>query len=246
MAELNEQEQKVLATLPAGLAALTTALAAVGGLTGGIARMFRNNATLAVVVLLLMIGAVLLALLAQLIQEQWTWLARGFVAAGILCFVASLAGGMWMAVDTAQETDRPNLSAELDQGDDGQWFLKGTASTSGLEASGSLQVYLYAYSSGDGSVRTKLASASVGPNAEGVATQSFNIPIPDDRDYVSLVATAAVGEEARFCNGTPIQISAKLNEETVTVEEDEGNNACVVLRPPPAGAAKAGGAARTD
>lgn len=234
MAELNANEEKVVAMLPAGLAALTTALAAVGGLTGGIARMFRNNPDLAIGVLLLMVGAVLVALVAQFIVGWHASGARALVALGILCFVTSLAGGMWMAVDTAKETDRPNLSAELTKTSDGRWTIKGTASASGLRASGSLQVYLYGYPASDSGARTKLASASAGPNAEGIATQAFNVPLPVDQEYVSFVVTAAVGEEARFCDGAPIQISARLNEVGVPVaEQDAGNSACVVLRPPP-------------
>ncbi|MFE3998076.1 hypothetical protein ACFX43_04655 [Nocardioides sp. YIM B13467] len=234
MDDLNDDELKLITFLPAGLVVLTTALTAVGGLTGGIARMFRNSSTLAVVVLLVMLLAVLCALLAQLTKGWKAGLTRGLLVAGVLLFVLSLGGGMYMAVDTAKNTDRPNLSAGLTKAEDGQWTLEGTASASGLKASGSLLVYIYAYPTGDDVVRTKLSSAHTGPNAEGVATATFNVPLPSDQEYVSYVVTAAVGDEARFCEGEPIQVSAKLNEVDVPGKRDYGeNNACVVLRPPP-------------
>jgi hypothetical protein len=224
--------EKVLELLPTGLTILTTALAAVGGLTGGIARMFRNNPDTASRVFVAIVLAIGLALVAQFIGPglRFRWVSVSLVLASIALFSVALGDALLMAVHTANVTDRPSLNAELEQSADGLWFIRGDASASGLTADGSLQVYVYAYPA-NGTVRTQLLQVTAGPDGDGVATQEFAVPAPSGAEYQSIVLTAAVGEKVRYCDGKPLQVGAKFTENNVA--EDEGNNSCMVLRPPP-------------
>lgn len=220
---------KLLEFLPTSLAVVTGALTAVGGLTGGIARMFRNNPTMALVTLLLAVAAILLALFARFHQDPRS--ANRLLAAAMIAFAISLSASMYLAVDTAKVTDRPSLSAELTQTGAGDWTLEGSASASGLKASGSMQVYIYAIPRGDDEPRTQLFFVTAGPTSDGVAVQKFSVPVPTSRSYRSFVVTAALGDEVRYCDGTPLKVSAGLKSDKLE-DREIGRNACLTVRPP--------------
>jgi hypothetical protein len=251
---------KLFVYLPAGLTALTAAMGAVGGLTGGIPRMLRNDPVQARWTLALVVASVGLALLAQLLhgvgdapggrEEQhqhgrlrgaWRWTSRRsnlktlLVSMSILLFTGSLAFGTVMAVASASTTDRPSLSAELSRASDGHWVLKGTAGASGLKASDALAVYVYAYPVDEDEDQVRLLKMRAGSNADGVASHSFTVPLPTDRPYRSFVVTASV-TWMRYCDGTPIYVSAKLNaspRDDLDDDEADITTSCMVLLPPP-------------
>lgn len=230
----DELDDKVLAFLPTGLTVLVSTLAIVGGLTGGIARMFRNNAELAsgsFIAVTIAIGCALAGYLLSAMQH--TYPARIAAAVGIGLFVIGLAGGLFTAVATAGIEDRPRLSASFTIEDD-QWLVEGSVSASGFRATETIHTYVYAYmrsrDPGRSPKRINLLRASAGPDAEGVAQQDFVVPVPTDQEIVSLVVTASVDGE-RFCDGRPVSVSALFNE-TQPKFRDAGSNACVVLRPP--------------
>ena len=191
---LNEDpgRDKLLEYLPTGLTVLTTGLATIGGLTGGIARMLRNNPGLSLVTLLAASCAILAALLAQVWRRDLRT-SRLLVVVSILLFVASVSLGSWLAVDTASARDRPSLSAKLSTTADGEWAIEGAAAASGLAARDSLQLFIYAIPESS-APRSKLFFVTAGPNAEGVASQNLSAPLPRDQVYRSIVVTAAVGD----------------------------------------------------
>jgi len=222
---------KLLDNLPTSLAVLTTALAAFGGLTGGIARMLRNNPVWSLITLLTAVGAVLTALLAQYWRAAHPHRSRGLIVTSILLFVGAVSFGCWLAVDTAGKRDRPGLTAKLSQSNTGAWSIEGTAAASGLAARDSVRLFIYAIPRNDAKTRTKLYFVTAGPNAEGVASQTFSVPLPKGRAYRSIVVTAAVGAHPRWCDGTAIEINAGLDV-SAQKEAVEGTNACIVVQPP--------------
>lgn len=228
--QVDASRSKLLEYLPTSLAVLTASLGAIGGLTGGIARMFRNNPDLALLTLSLAIAAILAALLAQFWHRN-TRRSSILVAAAILLFVGSVALGSYLAVDTARVTDRPSLTARLTQTPTAGWAIEGTAGASGLAAGGSLQLFIYAIPE-NAEKRSKLLFVTAGPNAEGVASQTFSVPLPTDMSYRSIVVTAALGDQPRWCDGTALVLTAGLK---VTTPDDpvDGKNACVIVKPPP-------------
>src|SRR5688500_12522430 len=74
----SEGSRSLLDYLPAALAVITGLLGAVGGLTGGIARMLRNNPGAALATLFAGVAAIILALAAQGLRRRPHW-ARGLV-----------------------------------------------------------------------------------------------------------------------------------------------------------------------
>lgn len=93
-----------------------------------------------------------------------------------------------------------------------------------------MQVYIYAIPEDVDVPRTQLFFVTAGPNADGTVEQDFSIPVPDG-NYQSFVVTAALGDEVRYCDGTPLRVTAGLNVDTLE-DRDIGRNACVTLRPP--------------
>jgi hypothetical protein len=226
----DSSRDKLVEYLPTALTAVTTALAAIGGLTGGIARMLRNNPALSLITLLAAVAAILAALLAQ----YWRGRPRVFrtlIIASIALFIGAVALGCWLAVDTVGERDRPGLTAKLTQNDAGAWSIEGTAAASGLAARDSLQVFIYAIPPNETQPRPKLYFVTAGPNADGTASQTFSVPLPDKRNVRSIVVTAAVGDYPRWCDGTALDVSAGLNVSSQD-EPVEGKNACIVVLPP--------------
>src|SRR5688572_16792549 len=122
--------EKVLELLPTGLTILTTALAAVGGLTGGLAPTVRNDPDAASRVFVVIVLAVGLALVAQFMGPgvRLRWVSVSLVLGSIALFSVALGDALLMAVHTANVTDRPSLNAELEQSTDGLWFVRGDAS----------------------------------------------------------------------------------------------------------------------
>jgi hypothetical protein len=226
-----ETNARILELLPSSLALLIAALGTVGGLTGGISRVFRNNPALGLVCLLFAIVAILLAVLPR-VAHHHRWVTPSLVTFSLLSFVLATGLGLYLAVDTAQETDRPNLSANLVETPSGQWILEGSASASGLAADGSMQVYIYAIPEDRDQPRSQLFFVTAGPGSDGVARQTFSVPLPGDRAYDSFVVTAALGDEVRYCNGTALNVSAGLRTETLA-DTDIRRNACLAVNPPP-------------
>ena len=221
--------EKLEAVLPTSLAVVTGLLTTLGGVTGGYARMFRNQPFLAYVTLGLAIAAIVLALTAQLLGREPLRRHRWLMAVSLSAFSASLLMGTVLAVETAGQGDRPGLTAKLTQSASGTWFLEGTATASGMEADGSLRVFIYAKAAGRGQPITELFHVTAGPNSEGVARQPFTVPLPAGA-HRSFVVTAAVDGEVRWCNGVRVEIGSNLT--PVSDPSNEGDNSCAVVLPP--------------
>jgi hypothetical protein len=134
---------KAVTWMSSGLVLLTASLGAVGGLTGGIARMFRNSDAGQIQFAL---GFVLLGVLVAVVSglpgvKLWSvvLLAASMVLFGIGTYMA-----LNLMVASSRVQDRPALSAQLTYSDDAGWVLKVQSSSSGLEADDQLQVIVYA------------------------------------------------------------------------------------------------------
>jgi hypothetical protein len=227
--EETRERNRLLEVLPASLAVMVALLGAVGGVTGGISRMVRNNPELALATLVLAIVAVLFAVL-SLLPHRLIWAAGVLVPLSLVAFALSLGTGVWLAVDTTNEADRPSLAVKVVQTRAGVWTLRGTAAASGLPADGSMQIYVYALPEDEDESRSQLFYVTAGPDAAGVARQAFRLPLPDDRAYRSFVVTAALGDKVRYCDGTPLSIGAGLD--PTTLDNGDGQNACLSVMPP--------------
>jgi hypothetical protein len=222
--------------LAGGLVAVTTLLTTLGGLTGGLARMIRNNQHDAKAVFLVAFAAVVLALVAQVASKAngMVWLKLAVLAVSTILFSVSTIWGIGLAVDNSTIEDRPSLSAQLVSTDAGLWAIKGSASTSGLRADERMQVLVYAYSEEDGVFApARLFYAAAGPNADGVATETFEVPVPA-RAFDAFAVTANIGDLPRDCRGNAYQA---VNDPTaLTLSRDFESaiqNSCLTFTPPP-------------
>jgi hypothetical protein len=134
--------EKAATWLTGGLVLFTTSLAAFGGLTGGIARMFRNsgNVWISVAILLVLLG-VLLAVVT--LTSPWKWLSVVLLVLSTVLFGAGVYKSLDLMVGSSRIQDRPALSAQL-SGTESGWVIKVQASSSGLGAHDQLQVLVYA------------------------------------------------------------------------------------------------------
>lgn len=245
--------------LAAGLTTLTASLAAVGGLTGGIARIFRNHspwgASLPFILVLL---GVLAALLVAVFQVKGTgepaaWV-RWVLGVAVGLSLAGVFVAVYLIASTVSIEDRPTLSADLVEGSSGAWTLKGAAVSSGLGADAKIQVYLYALPTdteecepSDGSTKgglkvtmdaacgRRLFYGTTGPDVDGVARQTFSVPLPDGKDLQSFVLTATLGNVPRTCEGTPLRVATNLDLQTPPMAlqaQERRTTACITFLPP--------------
>ncbi len=238
----SDATDKASTALGAGLALFTASLGAVGGLTGGVARMFRNGShVLVVVAFALVLLSVLLAVLARLWGRG---VAAVMLTAGLLAFGFGSFIGVEQMVKSAKTLDRPALAAQMVRVDDG-WVLKVQAGSSGLRATDQLQVLVYGQTaqlapqvsptpsgvSGQGAGGSPPASpsagspspaptvsaaphldgirmfyAQAGPNADGIATETVEIPFPVNQGIHTIVVTANLGDYPRDCEGKLVNV----------------------------------------
>jgi hypothetical protein len=155
--------------LSGGLVLLTVTLTAVGGATGGIARMFRNSDNLYISgALALVLCGVLLAVCANLPdrnaaseekKKRNVFVAALSLGVSMVAFGLGLFWTLNLMINTTQEDDRPTLNGQLVVDENAGWQLKIQASASGLRAEDRLQVLVYGQ-----------PQAGQGPNPSGAAS----------------------------------------------------------------------------
>ncbi|MQA24686.1 MAG: hypothetical protein GEU94_04275 [Micromonosporaceae bacterium] len=263
-----ETVDKASTTMSGGLVLFTASLGAIGGLSGGVARMFRNGDQAVIKWAFgLILASVVLAVFARLWRHVWAMV--GILTLSMVSFGFGAFLGMDQMVDSVSTQDRPSLAAQLAKSGKAEWMLKVQASSSGLTANDELQLLVYAQpASGipaptDGGIAVstpeppspdqsagpplsptlvpagqlkgdRLFFAQSGPNADGVATQTVEVPIPTGPGYQTLVVTANLGDFPRDCEGTPINV--RKDTELLVPSEAPGKRAptlsCVTLAVP--------------
>lgn len=155
---------------------LTTTLAAVGGVTGGIARMFRNSGDLEIfAALALVLVGVLLAVCSQLPDRKKNpWIPVWFLVPSIMAFGVGIFWSIGLMVNATQKQDRPTLNGQLVADANAGWLLKIQATASGLRADDQLQVLVYEQPKGGVKAKppTPLPSVQALPSASATETTS--------------------------------------------------------------------------
>jgi len=223
--------------LSGGFVVLTTLLTAVGSYTGGVARILRNDGSLMVLVFLMVFVSVVLAVVAGELAKSptstYTWSKGLALIASIALFLVAMVLALQAAVSSTTATDRPAVTAQLAANDVRVWTVKGTATTNGLKTGQQMQVLVYGVPS-DGGAPVRIYFATVGPNADGVASESFDSPLPA-RELDAIVVTASGGTLPRDCaNRTAFYAQSNTVDLTETTSfADDYGNACVTLAWPP-------------
>jgi hypothetical protein len=261
---------KAATALAAGLTGLTASLGAVGGLTGGIARMFRNSGFWSILLAVALV-------LASVAIATTVRLATSKTAAHLLVLFSTIlfgTGAFWsmsLMVAASRTQDRPTLSAQLVQLPGKTYMLKVQTSSSGLDANDQLQLLVYAQPgprakvpgnspTPSGSLASAPTSAPMdratvrpsrvpaprldgirlffsqaGPNIDGVASQSIEVPIPAGSAYDTIIITASLGEVPRDCEGTTVNV--RYNTELLVPPADPSRRdttlSCVTVARPP-------------
>jgi hypothetical protein len=226
-----------------GLALLITALGAFAGLTGGVARMLRNQPVASPFAIGLVVVAIFLALASKVMWTRWLLLAAA---------LATTVGIVWaltLMVNTTSGTDLPQAAAKFSEIKTGGLLLSGTVSATSMKSNAPLQVVVYEQPEA-GAVR-RLYFGATGADQEGSAKQSFEIIIPFVPDGVAAyVVSASISETPRTCDQSRfIYVANHADDDTPPTaparrapkdSRDERvfdvNSACLVLEPPvPAG-----------
>jgi hypothetical protein len=232
---LNRLAQLALALIPAFIAAL----AAIGGATGGLARLLRDQTSVAVAAMGLVLLSLAFAALARGVSTSRTpgpsGVAPGLVVrpvvkaallfgSGLLLFT-----GLFIAV-TAQigvmgTSQAPQISGSVTvRGKD--VVVSGQINASGVRSVDRITIYSYQTNDDADSVdMPQLYQSSSGPDANGVVDVPLELVVHNGPGWPQLVViTAVLGEEKRTCDGRPVDPT----QGDVAVQKV----ACLVLRLP--------------
>lgn len=213
---LNGLAKIVLAIVPA----LTVALAAVGGATGGLARLFRDQTGAARgAVALIFLSFVLAALATR------TAAAAGSVApatssrrigakavlllASTALFVAGVAWAFDAQISVMGRGQAPLVTGSVTPGPAGA-SLDAHVLATGVKSNSRVVVFAFQSSDEHGdrnSRKLPLYYSKSGPDADGRVDISVlaDVPDPDMSQYPYLFVTAVLGEEQRDCDGVLIE-----------------------------------------
>jgi hypothetical protein len=232
---LNRLAQLALALIPAFIAAL----AAIGGATGGLARLLRDQTGVAVVAMGLVLLSLAFAALARGVTTSRTSSPQGsssglvvrpavkavlLLGSGLLLFA-----GLFVAV-TAQigvmgTSQAPQISGGV--GHDGNdVVVDGHVKASGVRSVDRITIYSYQTDEdADSADKPQLYQSSSGPDADGVVDVALKLVVHNGNGWPRLVViTAVLGEDKRNCDGRPVQAGA--------ASTDVRRVACLVLRLP--------------
>jgi hypothetical protein len=196
----------VLAAVPA----LTVALAAVGGATGGLARLFRDQTTVARLAIGLVFLSFLLAALASR-AAAGSLVSRRAGPRGLLLLLSTAAFivGAALAFDAQIAVlgtgQAPVVTGSVAPTSAGSTLTARVLAT-GVQADRRVVVFAFESSDDHGDVashKVPLYYSKTGPDADGrVAVDvSAALPAADAQQYPYVFVTAVLGEEQRDCDG---------------------------------------------
>jgi hypothetical protein len=231
---LNKLAMLALGLIPAFIAAL----AAIGGATGGLARLLRDETEVAVVAMGLILVSLAFAALARGVSTTRTPGRDGsaphlvvrpavkgvlLLGSGVLLFA-----GLFVAV-TAQigvmgTSQAPQISGSVEnRGND--VVVEGRVKASGVRSVD--RITIYSYQTDDDAVTAgapELYQSSSGPDANGAVDVPLRLVVHNGPNWPRLVViTAVLGEDNRNCDGQPVQPGGVSDVRKV---------ACIVLRLP--------------
>lgn len=231
--------------LSAGIVALTGLITAGGAYTGGVTRILRNDPDLLGIAVLCVFAAVVFAMLAIGINHHsriWKLEGRSIpvlrlalLATSIGSFLGAMLVAMLAATYSAAGNDRPSLSAQLVPNEMGGWSVTGQAGAGGMRYEQRMQVLVYGVLP-DTETPQRIFFATIGPDPDGAASESFEAPLPH-RKYEAIVVTANHGKLPRDCGSYTAFYAEK---DTVNLQpaaeidiDSDREATCLTLMPPP-------------
>jgi len=233
-AMVNGLAQLSFAIIPAFVAAL----AAIGGATGGLARLFRDETQAATLALALILLSLALTAWARGVgssvsatgsRSASSLANRWRIKAGLLFLsIAVLFTGLFIAVraqiGVMGTSQAPQVFGNVQRAAT-EYMFEGGVKASGVRSRD--RITIYAYQTMDEEIsanQPQLLHSSIGPDANGVVDIPLRIPVPTDDVGALIVVTAVLGEENRNCEG---QLAGQ---DAASV--DTRRVACLVLRLP--------------
>ena len=219
--------------------AFVAALAAIGGATGGLARLFRDQTSAATLAIALILLSLALAATARGIGSSSS--SRGSRSAGagpsrlrtkaglLFLSIAVLFVGLFIAIraqiGVMGTSQAPQVFGNVQKADT-DWQFVGGVKASGVRSRDRITIYSYQTTDAEVSAnRPALLHSSIGPDANGVVDIPLEIPVGSQAWGGPLVVvTAVLGEENRNCEG---QVAGQ---DAASV--DTARVACLVLRLP--------------
>jgi hypothetical protein len=248
--QLNRLSKVVLAAVPA----LTVALAAVGSATGGLARLFRDQTTVARLAIALIFLSFLLAALASR-TAAGSGLLSGRPGVRVVLLLLSTAafitGAAWAfdaQIAVMGTGEAPVVTGTVTPSATGS-TLDARVLASGIKADRRIVVFAFESSDDHGDVASRkvpLYYSKSGPDADGKVDMHLAVAVPgaDLQQYPYVFVTAVLGEEQRDCDGVLLEghgPPAPTATACLTVERPGAATAT----PPPTAPAAAPTSART-
>jgi hypothetical protein len=201
----------VLAAVPA----LTVALAAVGSATGGLARLFRDQTTVARLAIALIFLSFLLAALASRTATGSGLLSSRPGARVLLLLLSTatfIAGAAWAfdaQIAVMGSGEAPVVTGTLAPAASGS-TLDVRVLANGVKADRRIVIFAFESSDDHGDVASRkvpLYYSKSGPDADGKVDMHLAVPVPgnDLQQYPYVFVTAVLGEEQRDCDGVLLE-----------------------------------------
>jgi hypothetical protein len=242
---LNRLARIVLAVVPA----LTIALTAVGSATGGLARLFRDEAGAARASIALIFLSFALAALASRagrrpqaagsVTPHRLRLRATMLLVSIAVFVFGAAWAFEAQITVMGTGEAPMVTGALTPNALGA-TLKARIQASGVKWDKRIVVFAFESANDEGSVSGRgpaLYYSKSGPDANGRVDMDVIVNVPNSNvaDYPYIAVTAVLGEDQRDCDGVVVEHPHEPQRATET--------ACLTLQRPGVAAVRSGSAA---
>ena len=242
---LNRLARIVLAVVPA----LTIALTAVGSATGGLARLFRDEAGAARASIALIFLSFALAALASRAGRRpqaagsatphRLRLRATMLLVSIAVFVFGAAWAFEAQITVMGTGEAPMVTGALTPNASGA-TLKARVQASGVKWDKRIVVFAFESANDEGSVSGRgpaLYYSKSGPDANGRVDMDVVVNVPNSNvpGYPYIAVTAVLGEDQRDCNGVVVEHPHEPQRATET--------ACLTLQRPGVAAVRSGSAA---
>jgi hypothetical protein len=171
---------------------LAAALAALGAVTGSIARVERNEFRLLMPGVLCVVLAIALGVIGLTVAHLRTCTVR--LGAGTL--LAGMALSVLAVLFAARDQAQPSVVAFLREAHPGDYVMQATIDANDLLTTNHLRVLVEGIAGDAGEARTTLYAAVLGPDASGNVTDSFQVPLGHVR-YDQVEVRAWIGDPDR-------------------------------------------------
>ena len=176
-----------------GIGSVTAGFAAVGAVTGGLERVFRNLPDWATAVILILTAAIIaVGIVGPAVTEK---IKDGWLVVGTLLLVGMTGVISFLVVNGASTVERPSVSGALTAADK-SLTVKGMVEASGLKSDEHMLIKVEGETQTDPTKDTLLYVARIGPNSEGKVKAPIETIVARS-DYNEIIVSGQLQSEVK-------------------------------------------------